>query len=216
MLDATKLAEEINKAIGASDCNGKKIKVTEEMKTYAKAVLTIMQATTAHLPGTVTGVTAPGAPLANGAASNGMIVGLSPGPWQGVMSAGFAKSNPGALSKEATASTGYISGAAKINFAAGNIVGTCTNVGPPSPAPGPLAAGAGTDGTIDSLDGTAWAQVVMPPLGNPALAAKIYKAIVKYVNENAEVTYAPGSVVGVCPPGGGPLSAGAATGGVIS
>lgn len=211
MLDATQLAQEINKAIGATDKDGNKIKVTEEMKTYAKAILTLKQATTAHAPGTVTGTTAPGSPLSGGAAMNGLLVGFTPGPWLGIMSGGFPSAPD--IGKEATASVGYINGAAKINFAANNITGTCTNT---PTSPGPLAAGAGNDGTIDMLDGEAWSKVVIPPTGDPKLASKIYKAIVKYINENAEVTYAPGSVVGTCPSGGGPLAAGAATGGVIS
>lgn len=213
MLDATELAEEINKAIGATDADGNKIKVTEEMKTYAKAVITITQATVANATGTITGVTAPGSPLANGAGMNGLLVGFTPAPWQAEMQAGFPTAEPAQLTKEATASVGYINSSAMINFASGNITGTCTNT---PTSPGPLAAGAGMQGTVDMLDGTAWAQAVIPPLGDPALAKKIYKAIVTYLNANAEVTYNPNSVTGVCPAAGGPLTAGTGIGGVIS
>lgn len=211
MLDATQLAQEINKAIGVTDKDGNKIKVTEEMKTYAKAILTLTQATTAHAPGTVTGDCAPGSPLANGAAMNGLLIGFTPGPWLGIMSGGF----PGApdIAKEATASVGYINGAAKINFASGNITGTCTNT---AEAPGPLVGGAGTDGTIDSLTGADWAKVVIPPMADAAMSKRIYDAIVKYINENAEVEYSSGSVTGTCPAAGGPLALGTAVGGVIS
>lgn len=213
MLDATKLAEKINKAIAATDATGNSIKVTAEMKTYAKAILTLTQASTAHAPGTVTGTTAAGSPLAAGQAENGLLVGFTPGPWLGEMQSGFPTANAADLAKEATASVAYINGAAKINFAPGNITGTCTST---ASSPGPLAAGAGVNGTIDELDGTAWASAVIPPLGNPQLAEKIYKAIVEYLSENAQVTYSPDSVVGTCPAVSGPLALGAATGGVIS
>lgn len=212
-LVVSELAREINKAISASSAEGLPIDVTPEMETYARAIITTFHsASTVHLPGTVTGTTAPGAPLSAGAAANGTLVAFLPATWLGEMTAGFPTADPGQLSKEAIASTGYISSTAKINFEAGKITGNCTNT---PVAPGPLVAGAGTDGTVDELVGDDWAKVVVPPLGNPALAAKIYKAIVKYINEKAEVSYLAGSVTGVCPPAGGPLSAGAATGGVI-
>lgn len=213
-LDITKLAKEINKALAVNDAHGQKIKVTSQMETYAKAIInTFHAATTAHAPGTVTGITAPGAPLSAGAAINGTLLSFLPATWLSTMLSGFPTSNPGILSTEANGSTGYISGAAKINFAPGSITGTCTNT---PTAPGPLTGGAGSNGTVDALVGAAWATAVIPPLGDPILSKKVYTAIVKYINENAEVSYPPGSVVGTCPSGAGPLSAGAATGGVIS
>lgn len=213
MLDYKELAKEINKALDVKDKDGQPIETTPEMEAYAKAIITITTATTSHLPGTVTGTTAAGAPLAGGEAANGLLVGLTPGPWLGEMMGGFPTANPGELAKEAAISTGYIIGAAKINFAAGNITGTCTST---PLAPGPLALGAGQKGTVDALDGSAWAKLAAPPTGDPNLGEKVYKAITAYIKKNAEVTYLPTSVVGVCPIAAGPLEAGTAIGGTIS
>lgn len=213
MLKSSELAKRINTALGATDKDGLPIAVTAEMETYAKAVLTLKLATTAHAPGTVTGTTAPGAPLVNGAAMNGLLVGFVPAPWLGELTSGFPTADPSALAKDATLSVGYINGAAKINFQAGNITGTCTNT---AEAPGPLAAGAGTGGTIDELNGSDWAKIVLPPLGDPAMAERVYQAISDYINEEAEVTYASGTVTGTCPPASGTLQAGTAAGGTIT
>lgn len=213
MLDYKELAKEINKALDVKDKDGQPIETTPEMEAYAKAILTITAATTTHLPETVKGTTAAGSPLVGGEAANGLILGLTPGPWLGEMMSGFPTANPGALAKEAAVSTGYITGAAKINFAPGNITGNCTST---PVSPGPLVMGAGQKGTVDELDGSAWAQLASPPTGDPALAEKVYKAICKYIKKNAEVTYLPNTVIGTCPAAAGPMTLGAATGGMIS
>lgn len=212
MLNSADLAKKINEAIGATDKDGLPIKVTPEMETYAKAVLTITKASTFHLAGTVTGTTPPGSPLINGKAVNGKLLNFTPAPWVSQLLSGFAGSDPAALNKSASSSVTYINGAISINFKEGDITGTCTNT---AEAPGPLLNGAGEKGKLEGLNGSDWAALVLPPLGDKALAEKIFNAIVKYLKENAEVSYAPGSVTGVCPPGGGSLSGGAATGGII-
>jgi len=211
-LDVEKLAKAINKAISATDKDGQPIEVTAEMKTYAEAIInTHLSATTAHL--LVTGTTTAASPLSAGTASNGTLVAFLPAPWLSTMQAGFPTADAGSLSKEAIGSTGYISGAAKINFASGNITGDCSST---AEAPGPLLNGAGNSGTIDGLQGSDWAKAVIPPAADPALSEKIYKAIVKYINENAEVEYASGSVTGICPPAAGSLISGLALNGAIS
>ena len=206
------LAEAINEAIAATDANGEPIKVTPEMETYAEAIITTLTTSTfSHL--LVEGVTAPGAPLQNGAANGGLFLPpLPPATWLGVLTAGFPTADPASLSIEATCSTTYLSGASLVNFEAGKIVGQCTSA---PLAPGPLAAGAGSDGKIDGIDGDSWASVCVPPPGDPALASKIYKAIVKYIKANAEAAYLPQTINGVCPPGGGPLAAGLGVGGTV-
>ncbi len=211
MLNIDDLASEINKAINATDAQGNKIAVTEEMKVYAKAIInTFKAATFAHT--LVNGSTAPGSPLSAGTALNGTLVGFAPAVWQGIMSSGIPSANPGTLSGEAKSSTSYISGAAKINFEPDTITGTCTS----SPtSPGPLSNGAGEGGKIAALVGAQWAAASMPPTGDPGLSAKIYNTIINYLIKNADCEYPSGSVTGVCPAGGGPLAGGIGAGGMV-
>lgn len=211
MLNIDNLAKEIHKAIAAKDKDGNLSPVTPEHKAYAKAVIdTYKAASTAHA--LVTADTTAASPITNGAAANGVLVGFTPGPWLAAMLAGFPISNPGVLSEEATKSTGYLSGASKIDFAAGTIQGISTAT---PDNPGPLAAGSGSGGKVQGITGQPWATIVMPPLGDPALTKKIYDAITKYIKENADIEYPTGTVNGTCPAVSGPLIAGVAVGGII-
>lgn len=212
MLDKKALAEEINKAIGATDKDGNSIETTAEMETYAEAIITTLtSATFTHL--VVEGTTANGAPLALGKAENGLFLPPLLAPtWLGVMLSGFPTANPAELLKEATCSTTYLTGASKINFQAGNITGQCTST--PS-SPGPLAAGAGSLGTLDELKGSDWSSSCLPPEGDKDLSDKIFTAITDYITANAEASYLANTVNGVCPPGSGPLTAGTGVGGTI-
>ena len=213
MLNVDELAKEINKAIDAKDKDGNPDPVTPEQKTYAEAIINTLKAGIVNnLPGTINGVTAAGAPLSAGMGMGGLMT-LVPATWLSTMMGGFPTANPGALSLEATGSTTYLMSSGLVNFAAGNITGTCTST---PVAPGPLAAGAGMDGKIAGLAGAPWAAVVMPPTGDPSLSQKIYGAISKYIMEKAAAAYATGTVAGVCPPAAGPLTLGAGLGGTLS
>lgn len=207
------LALAINDAIAATDKDGNPIAVTSQMEAYADAIITTLTAGLVNhaIPGSVLGVTSPGSPLSNGSALAGLLTALIPATWSGVMQAAIPDAT--SLSQEASASTGYLMSSALVNFAAGNIKGTCTNT---PVAPGPLANGEGADGEISGIAGAAWASAVMPPTGDPTLTQAIYNAICDYVTSNAAATYAAGTVQGVCPPGGGPLSAGVALAGTLA
>lgn len=214
MLNIDKLADELNSAMGVTDKDGKPIATTDQMKTYAKAVInTLKMSLSQHLPGTVTGVTAAGAPLQNGAATGGKLLNVNAATWLGIMAAGNPTANPANLAIESAASTTYITGAALTNFSAGTITGLCTST---STNPGPLANGAGQNGQISGLVGSSWATVVMPAGGDPALTQKIYKAISEYVMKEAKVTYAANTVQGTCPAVSGNLLLGLAAGGIVS
>lgn len=214
-LNPAKLADDINVAIDAKDANGLPIATTPQMLTYASAIIaSLVVALVSHLPGKVKGVTAALSPLQKGEAEGG-IAAVTPGPWIQVMSGGFPTSNPALVAAEATAGALYITGAANVKFAIGRVLGQCTSVGPPSPAPGPLVAGTGTNGTVEELVGADWAKVATPPLGDPELAEKIYTAVAKHIEENATVTYAPNLIVGLCPATAGDLEVGAGAGGLI-
>jgi hypothetical protein len=210
-LDINALAEEINKAIGATDKDGQPIEITDEMKAYAQAVINTLQAgIVTHA--LVTGDTVAGAPLVNGAASDGIVLGLLPPLWQGVMTSAIPDADPAALLNDAANSTTYLTANTKITFSAGQITGTASST---PTAPGPLLLGAGNGGIVEGLSGEDWANAAAPPDADQDLTNKIYTAIVKYIENNAEVTYPPGTVQGVCPPASGPLAGGFATGGFI-
>jgi hypothetical protein len=213
VLNYKDLAIEINKAIDAKDKNGQLPPPSPEMEAYSKAILTLIQASTTHPTGTVLGTTTAASPLTAGSALNGILVGFLPASYLSELQTGFPTADPSLLAKDANTSVTYINSSAKINFQIGNIIGTCTST---PTAPGPLLFGAGNNGTIDGLDGASWAQLSVPPTGDPALAEKIYSAIVKYINTTAKITYPTGTVSGTCPTAAGPLTLGIAANGVIS
>lgn len=104
-----------------------------------------------------------------------------------------------------------------VEFTAGEITGNCTN----SPvSPGALAGGGGTGGEIIGLDGTVLANNIHTAVGYPGGVStpliQFCTAITTYIMDNAVVTYAPGSVTGSCPAGGGSLGAGTGIGGTIA
>ena len=203
------LADAINKAIGAKDANGQATPTTPQMKAYAQAIIDTIKA------GLINRVGAPGAPLSNGTATGGLILGLVPAIWIGDIVSGSPTAKPAAIADEATASTSYLMASSLINFQTGNIKGSCTAT---PTSPGILAAGNGAEGKIEGLDGSAWANAVVgvTPGANPDLTTKIYKAVVDYLKSKATATYASGTIVGTFSAGGGPLIAGAGIGGTIS
>lgn len=213
-LEVDELAKKINEALGATDKDGKKITVTDEMKTYARAVINTLKAGLVNnAPGTITGTGAPGGPLSGGAGSNGLITALVPTLWSGIMTAGNPTAVPAILDQEAALSTAYIMGAGKVSFAAGKITGSCTAT---PVAPGVLAAGAGSDGLIESLSGSAWSAALAAITQGGPLAKPVYNIIANYIMEKSVTAYATGTVNGAFAAGGGPLIAGVGLGGTIT
>jgi len=211
-LDSTELTNKVLDAISQNvDGNGLPIPAPTEMQEYCSGIVAALKsAVVSHAPGTITGTTAPGAPLSNGAGSAGIIV-ITPAP----MIAKTTKAMPDSpkIITENTALIQYI-GTGLVAFAAGNITGNCTS----TPInPGPLVNGAGSAGTIMGLTGVACAGAVAAATGlaGPEMIT-IYTVIMDYISQNAEVSYAAGTVQGTCPAGGGPLAGGFASGGVIS
>jgi hypothetical protein len=179
----------------------------DELKAYCRGLIATLKAgVVSHA--VVTGVTSPGSPLVGGTAVGGVMV-LTPGPWIG------ESGNLGPLAAaEHTAVTTYIM-TGTVVFSPGTITGTCTNT---PTSGGPLINGAGEKGKIIGLLGAACTAAVTSALGGSLFgpdSIKVYGAMMDYIQLAAEVTYATGSVTGVCPPGGGPL-AGLAAGGIIS
>jgi len=102
-------------------------------------------------------------------------------------------------------------------FASGDITGTCGNT---IISPGILSSGKGINGKITNLEGNTLAtnihNRVYPSLTGPtSLLIDFCTALINYVEGNAEVLYASGSVEGDCPAGGGALLNGKGTNGII-
>jgi len=217
MMSVSDLADQILQALGPPvDQHGKPISVTAEIKGYAQTVITSLKAALVNnAPGTVQAVGAPGAPITLGSAAGGLIMGVSPSTWLQGLTQAFVGANPASLQSEAGASTGYLMSSGTVSFAPGNIVGQCTAT---PTSPGPLASGAGTGGVVSGLSGAPWGGAVTAALGgSPApLASSVYGAIATYIDANAQVAYAMGSVNGAFAAGGGPMTVGVAVGGTIT
>jgi hypothetical protein len=114
---------------------------------------------------------------------------------------------------ESTVIAAYILEAAMISVAAGGISGTSSET--PAPAPGPLLVGAGAQGKIGGLVGSVLApRVSAMTLASGPLQVPHYTALCDFIMTNAVVSYAAGTVLGVCT--GGQLTVGAAAGGTVA
>jgi hypothetical protein len=164
-------------------------------------------------PGMVVGVApSSGGPLTNGAASNGIILGPNAASLTGqfVANMGLAGASPQILAMANAICTHIMTG--KVTFAPNKVTGACSNT-PVSPG---ALTGAAVGGTIIGLSGSAMAQLMGSAFGgvSPQLLAKC-NAICTYIMANAQVSFIMGTIVGVCSAGGGPVAAGAGTGGTI-
>lgn len=210
MLVAADLAAELKDGIGQMTTSG-------QISGFATAIVEHWQtaAIITNPPGTITGTTAPGSPLAAGVGTGGIISGMT-GAVLAALIAGYG-GYPGVTAQlqgfADAMVTHFLTGI--VVFAPGQITGTCTNT---PVSPGPLAAGAGTGGMVTMLSGPALATLLATGIGQGAPTAQITgfaTKLVTYIMTNAEAVYAPGSVTGTCPAGGGPLAAGAGIGGTV-
>lgn len=212
MMSVSGMADAIKAALGNPvDKDGVPVATTAEMTAYANAVVTTLSAgLVSNAPGTVTAVGAPAAPVTLGTAAGGLVAGLLPATFLGILTSAFVGANPAALSTNANGSATYLMASSIVAFLAGSITGTCTAT---PTSPGILAAGAGANGVISGLAGAAWSTAVAAagPLG-----AAVYTAITAHIMANAKATYATATVVGVFAAGGGPMTLGAGTGGTIA
>lgn len=211
MLNKNDLANVILNALGNPlDKNGNPIGVTDQMLNYSDIIIkNLKTASVNNVSGSVTAQGLPSAPITNGSATNGTISGISASSWLSDMQSGFPNSNSAMLNQEATGSTTHLM-TGKAGFDAGKITGTCmatpTN-------PGPLLNGAGTQGKISGLSGSAWDAAIgsLGPLGS-----NVYNAIVSYIQNNSDVQYLVNSISGNFSAGGGNLLAGTGVNGSIT
>ena len=208
-LNPTQLSNDIQNALGGSAAP-----ITGQISQIAQSICTHLESgILSNAPGTIVGVVPPAAgPLTLGAGTNGLIALVAAS-----LVALFETSVGGSTSQI----TGFANAVTNslltsdVVFSVGSITGLTTNV-PVPPTPGVLI-GAGTGGMITALVDTALAAgIASGVMGiiTPKISA-MATAIVNHVMMNAVASYAPGSVTGVAPPTGGPLVAGAGTGGTI-
>lgn len=210
MMDEAELAENLAKALNQKEAS-------KQIKKMAKAIIDEVKIGSVNItPGGVTG-TAPssGGPLPDGAASDGKITLLvSTRLAQELASSMDQSSATDEVKKLAQAITSHIMNEGSVSFTAGGITGVCSNS---ATSPGALT-GQGSKGMINKLDDSALASEMAKAFGGkktPQLK-KQAKAIVDHIKLNSEVSFASGTVVGTISAGGGPIIAGAATGGTIS
>lgn len=175
-----------------------------------------MKADVEFAPGTVTGTVPPAAgPLTLGAATGGVISGMTPADLAAKLQAdmGFGSTTSQLLGMANAIVTHFLTALA--SFAVGTITGACTN----TPATPGVFVGAGAGGTIAGLSGSGLASLMAADMGFGTVSAQLLafsNTLVTYLLSNSVVTIPPGGATGVAPAGGGPLTAGAATGGTIS
>lgn len=204
------LANQLHLALGSPPDKDGVVKVPKELQAYARGIIKTLKAGTfSHV--VVSGVTAPGAPLAGGFAVGGIMV-LVPAIMLGETALSFPPGAQPKIQAENAAVIGYLM-TGLINFAPGTITGNCTNT---PVSPGPLLLGQGSGGTVLGLNGPTCFAAVFAALGTPGpFQIPFYSALCAYITASLQATYPLGTVNGVCPIGGGPL-AGVGVGGVIS
>ena len=210
-LDGNDLATILHNALPKHvDSKKKPVPIPDQIKNYASGIVAALKsATVSNLPLTINGVTAPGQPLSLGAGIGGVMV-ISPTP---MINLTKLKQPAPMYVAENTAIIGYIA-TGLVTFSPGSITGQCTNT---AVSPGPLENGAGKNGKIIGLTGVGAVAAVAAALGKIGPEAqKYYSALINYILATATVTYAQGSVEGVCPTAGGPLGLGAAVGGTVA
>jgi len=210
-MDIDKLAKALHESQGLPGDPSK------EMKGMADAIISEMKTMgiVSMLPGTVMGTATPeGGALKNGSAGPGLILGPS-GPTlaaQMVSKMGKGGSTPQMIGYAAGITTHVLTG--KVMFAGGKITGVCGN----SPAsPGPVS-GSGSKGKIVGLSAGGMAQLVVLGIGQTQVTdtvKKMCEAIVNHLQDDAEVSFMMGGILGTAPSGGGPI-AGSGAGGKIS
>lgn len=210
------LAADIASGVGAPG-------VTPEITAWATGIIQEIttNASVANAPGTVNGV-APtsGGPLIAGLATGGVISGMTGSSMADFVVAASGGLYPFASPEMICFCNGivlHIQSSGLVGFAAGTIVGACSNT---LVSPGALV-GSGVGGTVSGIDGSAMASIIVGncaaffPSTTPQLIGKC-SAICNHIKDNAVASYLAGTVVATCSAGGGPIIAGAGTGGKIA
>lgn len=213
-LDASELANLIqnNGLRQNTDGNGLPLPPSSQLQEYCAGLINALKAATVTFaPGTINGSAPPGGPLQAGTGTGGIFTGLTPAPFLAKTQVGA----PGPFSAaENTAVITYLQTSGIFVIPTGGVTGICTAT---ALSPGTLVNGEASGGKITAINGAACAAVVSASSGlvGPDMI-KHYDIIMNYLIANLEVEFPTGSVTGSFSAGGGPLVAGAATGGKIS
>jgi hypothetical protein len=161
----------------------------------------------------VVGTCPPGGPITNAAAQNGLILGVTPATLLTRLITNMKKPGPTPQLQAFAAGFATAITSSLVDIQPGNVIGVCAN----SPvSPGPFV-GSATMGTIIKLDSSSLANLWAAPQGGDVSKElqNMADVVVKYIMDNAEISYLPGTITGVAPPGGGPLAGGVGVGGKI-
>lgn len=196
------------------DAQGFPPPVSDKLKGMAEAIIEHFKQKMIvnFLPNTVNGTCPPGGPIQLGSADAGMIVGIS-GPDLATLMAqklGEGAPSPKLIGFANGITTHVMTG--KVSFSAGKITGVCSNS---ASSPGPFIGG-GTGGKIVGLSGPGMAQLIVSGLGEGSVTPELTKtcnAIVEHLQQKSDILLPTASAQGTAPPGGGPLTAGVASGG---
>lgn len=211
MVDHDLLAVEMKDGLGfgAQATSSKNLQFAQAILTHLKTGIVVFA------PGTVTGTAPPsGGPLTLGTAAGGLITALVPVAFNTLLVAVFGTATTEIMAL-ATSISGHFTSTGLVSFATGGITGVCSNT---IVNPGVLV-GAGANGKITVGPGAVLAASMASAMGKPAPTPQLIamcSAITDHVNLNAVVTLPAASVSGVCASGGGPVTLGAAVGGIIT
>lgn len=204
----TDLADEMKKALGFDQ-----EETTAETIGLAQSFVEEMQQNGLVSHALVQGVCPPGGPLQNGSATNGLIVGVTPVTLLARMVVNMKK--PGPTPELKGFADGFVAALLQslVDIQPGNVGGTCTNT---ATSPGPMI-GFANYGTIVKFDSSTLANLWSAPYKGETSKElqNLADVVVKYISDNAEISYLPGTITGVAPPGGGPLAGGVGAGGRI-
>lgn len=203
MMDAAGLALDMKSGIG----QGAQPMSTQLTGLATQVVNHVVSAVVAFAPGTVTGTAPPsGGPLSNGAASNGIIT-LVAAALESALISVFGHDTPQIKAMADGISNHVATGLCA--FASGNVTGACTN----TPLLPGAFTGAGSNGTVSGLSGSAMAGLMSSAFGGTtSQLIGLCQAIADQILNNAEVIAA--VLTGVCSAGGGPITLGAGSGSI--
>jgi len=243
-LDKDDLSQVLWDSLGkTTDKDGNPTSPTPIMQSYANGIISMVKAATVVIPaGSVTGngvpvnhtspTPVPGS-FEDGAADNGVIVGIVPTTLYSIffpeVSKGVGPDHiavvTGAVTNYCTTVATYLTTKSLVSFATGNVTGACTALQPVPPnfpgAPGALVGGTATGGVLSGLDGDELADLVKTSMGfteNMPDIRPFHRALCGYLQDETSVEFLTGTILGTF--GAAlypiPLASGAGAGGIIT